>query len=115
MVTAPAVPWRTTMRERHLRAPRATAWAALTDLLGTDPGDLSVEAPWRHVRRRPVPGVERCETTVTLRDDGDECHAAWSAGTTAEAGEADDLLTALADEGAALLDRVAAAVGEGHP
>jgi len=103
-----SVPWRTTMRERGVDAPRDATWAALLAEVGADPGDLSVEPPWRHVRRRAVDGVERCELTVTIRDDGRTCHLAWCAGTTAEDVEADRLLADLAVEGEALLVAVAA-------
>ncbi|HEY8059264.1 MAG TPA: hypothetical protein VID94_10955 [Acidimicrobiales bacterium] len=105
----PAVPWRTTMRERPVAAPRDTTWAVLLDLLGSGPDDLSVEPPWRHVRRLTVPGVELCERTVTLRDDGPACHLAWSAGLTAEVDDtaADALLDRLAADGEQLLERVA--------
>lgn len=103
-----SVPWRTTMRERAVGAPRDTAWKALLAEVGRDPGDLSVEPPWRHVRRRAVDGVERCELTVTIRDDGPTCHLAWCAGTTAADVEADRLLADLAVEGEALLAAVAA-------
>ena len=104
----PAVPWRTTMRERHVAAPRDATWAVLVDLLGAGPDDLSVEPPWRHVRRLTVPGVELCETTVTLRDDGPACHLAWCAGLTAEVDDtaADVLLDQLAADGERLLERV---------
>lgn len=93
------------MRERHLPVPREAAWAALLAVLGRDDGDLSVEAPWRHVRRRTVPGVDHCEQTVTLRDDGDECHAAWCAGLAAPAEDAGAgaALDGLAAEGESLL------------
>jgi hypothetical protein len=103
------VPWRTTMRERHLPAPRRTAWAALVGHLGTDADDLSVEPPWRHVRRLAVPGLERVEQTVTIRDDGDECHLAWCVGLTADGDDrlADAALARLGDEGAAVLAAVA--------
>ena len=103
-----AVPWRTTMRERHVAAPRDVTWGVLVDLLGSGPDDLSIEPPWRHVRRRTVPGVELCETTVTLRDDGPECHLAWSVGLTAEVDDttADVLLDQLAADGEELLARV---------
>jgi hypothetical protein len=97
------------MRERHVDAPRDQVWNRLLVALGPDEGDLSVEPPWRHVRRRAVPGVELCETVVTLRDDGAECHVAWCAGTTAEGGEADVLLAGLAIEGEELLERVGGA------
>lgn len=104
----PAVPWRTTMRERHVAAPRDATWAVLLDILGSSPDDLSIEPPWRHVRRLPVPGVELCETTVTLRDDGPECHLAWSAGLSAEVDDtaAAVLLDRLAADGEQLLARV---------
>jgi hypothetical protein len=100
MASSPApavVPWRTTMRERHLPVLRAAAWAALLDHLGDEDADLSVEPPWRHVRRLSVPGVERAEQTLTIRDDGDECHLAWCIGLTAEV--------------ESLLDEVAARLG----
>ena len=72
------------MRERHVVAPREATWAVLLDVLGSSPDDLSVEPPWRHVRRLTASGIEGVETTVTLRDDGPECHLAWCAGLTAE-------------------------------
>lgn len=99
------------MRERPLAVPRATAWAALLEQLGTEADDLSVEAPWRHVRRRRVEGVNRVEQTVTIRDDGDQCRLAWCVGLTAELDDptADDLLARLGDEGEALLAAVAEA------
>ncbi len=105
-MTPTPVPWRTVMRERHVQATREATWDRLVSVLGADDGDLSVEPPWRHVRRRAVPGVERCETTVALRDDGPECHVAWSAGTTAEGDEAEALLADLALEGERLLEEV---------
>jgi hypothetical protein len=95
------------MRERHVGAPRESTWAVLMASLGENPADLSVEPPWRHVRRHAVDGVERCETTVCLRDDGAECHLAWCAGTTAEGERADRLLADLAREAEALLEEVA--------
>ena len=110
---APAVvPWRTTMRERHLPVPRAAAWAAVLDQLGTEADDLSVEPPWRHVRRLTIPGGERAEQTLTIRDDGAECHLSWCAGLTAELDDpaADALLARLGDDGESLLAAVAAAV-----
>lgn len=106
---APAVvPWRTTMRERHLPVPRHAAWAALLEHVGTEADDLSVEPPWRHVRRLAVPGIDRVEQTVTIRDDGAECHLSWCIGLTAELGDpsADSLLARLGDDGEALLDAV---------
>jgi hypothetical protein len=108
----PVVPWRTTMRERHLPVPRDAAWVAALERLGTDAGDLSVEPPWRHVRRLRVPYVERVEQALTIRDDGAECHLAWCVGLTAEADDpaADALLTRLGTEGETLLDEVAGAV-----
>ena len=104
----PTVPWRTAMRERHVAAPREATWAVLLDLLGSSPDDLSVEPPWRHVRRLTVPGVDGVETTVTLRDDGSECHLAWCAGLSAEVDDsaADALLDQLAADGEELLVRV---------
>ena len=101
------------MRERHLPALRAAAWAALVDHLGDEDADLSVEPPWRHVRRLSVPGVERAEQTLTIRDDGDECHLAWCIGLTAEVDDpaADALLARLGAEGESLLDEVAARLG----
>lgn len=110
---APAVvPWRTTMRERHLPGPRDAAWAALLEQLATDADDLSVEPPWRHVRCLAAPGVERVEQTLTIRDDGAECHLAWCVGLTAELDDpaADALLARLGDDGESLLAAVAAAV-----
>ena len=110
---APAVvPWRTTMRERHLSVPRDVAWAVVIAHLGEDPGDLSVEPPWRHVRRLAVAEVERVEQTVTIRDDGEECHLAWCVGLTAEVDDpgADALIARLGADGEALLDAVARAV-----
>lgn len=110
---APAVaPWRTTMRERHLTVPRDAAWAAVLAHLGDDPGDLSVEPPWRHVRRLAGPGVERVEQTLTIRDDGNECHLAWCVGLTAEVADsgADALIARLDADGEALVDGVARAV-----
>jgi hypothetical protein len=104
-----AIPWRTTMRERHVAAPRARAWEALLAQLGEDEGDLSVEPPWRHVRQVMVDGVDRAETTVAIRDDGAESHLAWCAGTTADDDEADRLLAGLADEAEGLLATVAEA------
>jgi hypothetical protein len=109
---APAIgPWRTTMRERHLGVPRDAAWARLVEQLGTNAADLSVEAPWRHVRRLTVPGVDRVEQTLTIRDDGEECLLAWCVGLTAEVDDpaADALLARLGDDGEALLDQLAAA------
>ena len=102
------VPWRTAMRERHVAAPREAAWVVLLHLLGSSPPDLSVEPPWRHVRRLTIPGVEHGETTVTLRDDGPECHLAWCAGLAAEVDDttADALLDQLAADGEELLGRV---------
>lgn len=84
---------------------RTAAWAALGDLLGPDEDDLSVEPPWRRVRRQAVPGIDGCETTVTLRDDGAECHLAWSAGLSAEVDDAtaDAVLVQLAADGERLL------------
>lgn len=108
---APAVvPWRTTMRERHLAVPRRAAWDTLAEQLGSDAGDLSVEPPWRRVRRLTVPGVERVEQTLTIRDDGPECHVAWCVGLTAEVDDpaADALLARLGGEGQTLLDELAA-------
>ena len=104
----PTVPWRTAMRERHVAAPREAAWAVLLDLLGSGPDDLSVEPPWRHVRRLTLPDIERGEATVTMRDDGLECHLAWCAGLTAEVDDttADALLDQLAADGGELLARV---------
>ncbi|MET0805399.1 MAG: hypothetical protein ABW009_16030 [Acidimicrobiales bacterium] len=104
----PTVPWRTAMRERHVAAPQEATWAVLLDLLGSSPDDLSVEPPWRHVRRLTVPGIERGETTVTLRDDGPECHLAWHAGVAAEPDDSivDALLDQLAADGEELLARV---------
>lgn len=104
----PTVPWRTAMRERHVAAPREATWAVLLALLGSSADDLSVEPPWRHVRRQTVPGVEGVETTVTLRDDGPECHLAWCAGLAAEADDsvAGALLDQLAADGEELLARV---------
>jgi hypothetical protein len=97
------------MRERHIPAPRERTWAVLLDLLGATADDLSIEPPWRHVRRIDVPGFERCETTVTLRDDGPECHLAWCAGLAAEVDDttADAALVRLAIDGEALLERAA--------
>jgi hypothetical protein len=99
------------MRERHVPAPRTATWSALLRLLGPDADDLSIEPPWRHVRRRTVPGIDRCETTVTVRDDGAECHLAWSAGLTAEADDpvAGAVLADLAAEGERLLAAAARA------
>ncbi len=107
---APAVvPWRTAMRERHLTVPRDAAWAAVLAHLGDDPDDLSVEPPWRHVRRLEVDGMERAEQTLTIRDDGDECHLAWCVGLTAEVDDpdADATLARLGEDGETLLDAVA--------
>lgn len=102
------------MRERHAAAPRPAAWSALLDELPREGEDLSVEPPWRHVRRLPSPPGTLVETTVALRDDGDECHLAWAAGTSVEGDEGEELLDRLATEGEALLARVVAAVeGEG--
>ena len=106
------VPWRTTMRERHLPVPREVAWAAVVEHLGTAVDDVSVEPPWRHVRRLTLPGMERVEQTLTIRDDGDECHLAWCVGFSAEVDDpaADVLLTRLGDDGETLLDELAARV-----
>jgi hypothetical protein len=96
------------MRERHVAAPRAASWAVLLDLLGSGPDDLSVEPPWRHVRRLTLPGIERGEATVTLRDDGPESHLAWCAGLSADVDDttAGALLDQLAADGEELLRRV---------
>lgn len=110
---APAVvPWRTTMRERHLPVPRDAAWAALLERLGTEGDDLSVEPPWRHVRRLATEDIDRVEQTLTIRDDGAECHLSWCVGLTATLDDptADAVLARLGDEGEALLDAVAEAV-----
>jgi hypothetical protein len=106
-VSATPAPWTATSQERHLAAPREAAWRALLRELGTDPGDLSVEPPWRHVRSVDVGEGRLCQTTVAIRDDGDECHLAWCAGTSVEGDEAVALLDRLAAEGEALLDAVA--------
>jgi len=99
------------MRERPLAVPRSTAWTALLEQLGTGADDLSVEPPWRHVRRLRVDGLDRVEQTVTIRDDGDQCHLAWCVGLTAEVDDpaADALLARLGEDGDALLDAVAEA------
>jgi hypothetical protein len=106
-VSATPVPWTAASRERHVTAPREVAWEALLGELGTDPGDLSVEPPWRHVRSHDVGEGRLCQTTVAIRDDGAECHLAWCAGTSVEGDEAVALLDRLAAEGEALLDSVA--------
>ncbi len=106
-VTPTPLPWRTAMRERHTAMPRQTAWDLLLAELGTDPGDLSVEPPWRHVRNHDVGEGALCQTTVALRDDGAQCHLAWCVGTSVEGDEADALVERLTAEGEALLDRVA--------
>jgi len=111
-MTPTRVPWRAISRERHVPAEREAAWAALLGVLGPEEGEpLSVEAPWRHVRRIRIDGVDRTEVAVVLRDDGPESHLAWAAGTTAEGPAADELLDRLAAEGEALLVAVAAAAG----
>jgi len=99
------------MRERHLPVPRATAWTALLGQLGADADDLSVEAPWRHVRHLAVEGIDRVEQTLILRDDGDECHLAWCVGLTAELDDpaADATLVRLGEVGEGLLDAIAEA------
>ena len=115
MAPAPSpavVPWRTTIREHHLPVPRSTAWAALLGQLGADADDLSVEPPWRHVRRLAVEGIDRVEQTLTLRDDADECHLAWCVGLAAELDDpaADAALARLGERGEVLLVTVATAV-----
>ena len=115
---APAVvPWRTTMRERALPVSRATAWAALVEELETDVDDLSVEPPWRHVRRLRVPGLERVEQTVTIRDDGEACHLAWCVGLTAAQDDpaGDAALVRLGEHGQAFLAAVATRVRAAGP
>jgi len=100
------------MRERHVPVPRAATWAALLDQLGTEADDLSVEPPWRHVRRLATEDVEQVEQTLTIRDDGAECHLAWCVGLSAELDDpaADAVLARLGDGGEALLATVATAV-----
>jgi hypothetical protein len=80
----------------------------LLGLLGPATEDLSVEPPWRHVRRLAVGGIDRVEQTVTLRDDGPTSHAAWCVGLAAEPDDpaADRALAELAQAGEQLLDRL---------
>ncbi len=108
----PAPTWRAVSRERHVAGTRDAAWAALDGrpLSPRVEADLSVEPPWRLVRSVAADEVERCEVAVTIRDDGGECHLAWSAGA-ATAGVDEPVLDALLDElathGQALLTAVA--------
>jgi hypothetical protein len=87
------IAYRTATIERDLAVPRRAAWAAVVAVAATrvdgvelgpvtgTVGDvvLSEEPPWRRVVRldgdHPSP---LCQTSVTIRDDGDRCLVAWS-------------------------------------
>ena len=68
--------------ECHLGVPRSEAWPAVEALVDAlQPSvRLSVEAPWRLVFERDTvdTALSFWEGTLLLRDDGDECHVAFS-------------------------------------
>lgn len=110
------IAYRTATLERELPVGRASAWAAVTGITATRFAEviLSDEPPWRRVARldgdHPSP---LCQTSITIRDDGDRCLVAWSClvDPTGVEGEAlDDLVARLTADGARLLDRLAEAV-----
>lgn len=122
------IQYRTATLERPLDVPRRAAWAEVVAVTerrsaGYRLGPvgpvvetvLSEEPPWRLVLRvdgdQPSP---LCQTSVTIRDDGDRCLVAWSClvdPTGVEPGGLDGLVTALAADGRALLDGLAESVG----
>lgn len=122
------IPYRTATLERLLDVPREVAWEEVARLVGArsagyELGDLgpvaevvlSDEPPWRLVVRvdgdLPSP---LCQTSVTLRDDGERCLVAWSClvdPTGAGPAELDRLVDALTGDGRDLLHRVGRAVG----
>ncbi len=81
-----------TSLERHVRATREHTWHVLLREIesGTgeyaDPGKphlvetvLSFEPPWRRAYQVDGDtGLDLYQGTFTIRDDGDECHLAWS-------------------------------------
>ena len=75
------IAYRTATLERSLPVTRVEAWNVVTDITGTRSAEviLSDEPPWRRVARldgdHPSP---LCQTSITIRDDGDRCLVAWS-------------------------------------
>ncbi len=99
--------------ERHVRAPREVTWRVLLTAVANDPTVdgtvVTVEPPWRHVTdHEGGHGLELCQGTFSLRDDGDESHLAWCLVAEPDERAADvveGLVTAVED----LCDRVVAA------
>ena len=127
-VAASKISYRTATLERALPVPRDLAWDALTAAAdhrsGVGLGDppvrateivLSDEPPWRRVVQLDgAPHSPLCQTSFSLRDDGDACLVAWSClvdPTGVEATALDDLVDAITADGAAQLDALAETVG----
>jgi len=119
-MAGPKIAYRTATLEQVLPVPRSVAWEAIGSVaagrgdiaLGEPPVVvdevvLSDEPPWRRVVRldggHPSP---LCQTTITVRDDGDTCLFAWSClidPTGVEAGRLDGRVDALTADGSAQL------------
>ena len=128
-MAGPKIAYRTATLEQALPVPRSVAWEAVVAVavgrtggvtIGVPPvgvGEvvLSDEPPWRRVVSLDGghPSL-LCQTTVTIRDDGDTCLVAWSClidPTGVEADALDDLVAAVAADGAAQLEELGGLVG----
>jgi hypothetical protein len=110
------IAYRTATLERALPVDRVEAWAAVTEITAGRSAEviLSDESPWRRVARldgdHPSP---LCQTSITIRDDGDRCLVAWSClvdPTDVGAEALDDMVAHLTDDGARLLEQLAGSV-----
>jgi hypothetical protein len=122
------IAYRTATHERALPVPRVAAWAAVTAAaaersggvdLGAGAGRvtevvLSDEPPWRRVVRLDGDHTSPlCQTSITIRDDGDSCLIAWSClvdPTGVDADALDDLVSSVSTDGSRQLDLLADAV-----
>jgi hypothetical protein len=124
------ISYRTATLELPLAVPRDVAWAAVqagaaarADGVTLAPSlppvtevVLSDEPPWRRVVRldgdHPSP---LCQTTITIRDDGDRSLVAWSClidPTGVDPDALDTMADAVTEDGAGQLGRIAATVAD---
>jgi len=130
-MAGPKIAYRTATVEQALPVSRSSAWAAVEAMAAARAGGvssarppvgaaevvLSDEPPWRRVVSLEGGHPSRlCQTTITIRDDGDTCLVAWSClvdPTGVEADALEGLVATVTADGSAQLEAMVGLIGDG--